>query len=281
MKRPALFVALTVVFFVWTFPHQLVVERLVRTASAAIGVSASIEEVTLLWPKIARLSVSPPGYLVRGIRLSRNAHALNIPTLYLGFGFRGGVNFESDACGGSWRGKLQRGRRLELTFTGVDPEACLDLDGLRVQGRFGGAVALRGVGRGQATGPLGPFAREGRLSLEARGAKVAGPALAQALGSGAAMATVNVEAVIDRTSIVLDGSSAAAEGLDWRLPRARLQGRGTAMVLAGRLEVRRRSEETRAKMIAGLLPETTRDSQGWRGYALSGSLARPKLAPFR
>jgi len=65
VRRPALFVALTIACFVWTFPHTLVVERLVRTALARVGVATSIESVEARWPKIVRMSVSPPGYIDR------------------------------------------------------------------------------------------------------------------------------------------------------------------------------------------------------------------------
>lgn len=271
MKRPALFVTLTLVFFVWTFPHQLVVERSVRKALATVGVHSSVQGVELRWPKIARMSISPPGYLLHGIRLSRGADHMMISNLYLGFGIRGGVDIESDACGGSWRGKMQRGRRFELTFTGARPERCLTLDGTQLEGRFGGALVLRGVGRGKADGPLGPAAREGKVTIEGRDVGWAGRQ-----GGG-----IDLEATITETSIVLDGSSATGEGLQWRLPKTRIQRLGGAIVVEGKLEVRRSSDELRAKLIAGLLPEVAEDAGGWRRYRVSGPLARPTLSPWR
>jgi len=281
VRRPALFVALTLVCFVWTFPHKLVVERLVRTALARAGVASSIESVESRWPKIARMSVSPPGYLLRGIRLARNSDTMGIDALYLGFGLRGGVDIEGNACGGSWRGKLQRGRRFGLTFTGVEPERCLVLSHGRLEGRFGGALALRGIGRGQSSGPAGTAVREGKISIEGRNARFSGTGPGPTALAAFELSAVDLEASLDGPALVLDGSTAEAEGIQWRLPAATVFRRAGSLLIEGRLAVRVRDERPRGKMIAGLLPEAATDPEGWRHYKLSGAASRPQLSAVR
>ena len=285
MRRVVLFILLTMVFLVWTFPHKLVVERVTRRALAGFGVAVELDEVRVGWPPLARMSISVPLYHVTGVRLSRDGYAMSLSSVYLSFGLRGGLDVEADACGGTWRARVKRGQRAELTFTNVDPSVCMTLGDLGLSGNFGGRVELRGIGRGSPRQPLGTLARTAEFVLDGRDGTVSGrlppsdPGGREGRSLGEwEFSSLRLEARLDEEAMILEDTSARAQGIHWRVVRGRLAaGEDGRPALRVDFEARRADDTLRSKAVLALLPRATETATGWRRYRLSGSLARPAL----
>ncbi|MFP6625938.1 MAG: hypothetical protein VCA74_02605 [Deltaproteobacteria bacterium] len=284
MKRLFLFTFLFLVLLVWTFPYHLVVEGLARHMLSRHGVELEVESLDTFWPPLMRMTVPAPEFVATGIRLSKGPYALNLSTLHLKLGLRGGAQFESDACGGQWRARYYRGRRFELNFTGADPADCLELDGLRIGGHFGGTAYLRGLGRGDAT--FVPMLRSAVISVDGHGGSLSGhlPGSSDdsmALGQWEfAHATVEVSLADGRIS--LDGSHALAQGIQWQVTRASL-GPGPAgqTSLQADFRARRDDDSSRSRAVIAMLPKATEADDGWRRYRVHGTVEAPNLIGLR
>ena len=123
--------------------------------------------------------------------------------------------------------------------------------------------------------------REGKISIEGHNARFSGTGPGPAALAAFELSAVDLEASLDGPALVLDGSTAEAEGIQWRLPAATVFRRAGSLLIEGRLAVRIRDERPRGKMIAGLLPEAVADPEGWRHYQLSGAASRPQLSAVR
>jgi hypothetical protein len=150
VRKTLPFVLLFIVFLVWTFPHGLLVERILKSRLSELSIAVSTGDVALTWP---------PGYRIEHLSLSNDTYGVDIDSLHMDLYLGGGVSFDADACGGSVRGKLESepkeaeirardgdGKRLEFIFDEVDPDSCLRLGSIAVDGTFGGELRLVGLG---------------------------------------------------------------------------------------------------------------------------------------
>ena len=289
MRRRTLFVLMAVVFFIWTFPHELLVERIARRSLATIGVKLELASLEVDWPRLLRMSASPPGYMAREVRLSSGPYSMVLSALHFGFGWRGGMTMEADACGGIWRARLKRGRRFDLSFTDVDPLHCLNLGPLVVGGRFGGSVELRNLGKGSGGPVLGNLASAGNLSIEGTRGVVSGrlPPPSSGAAEGRPIgewefARLSLEADIDDDSLALGRSAAEAQGAQWQILGGRISpGPGSEVRTNVDFRVRPFDDSARGRAVIALLPEATEGPSGWRRYRVRGTLAAPSLIGLR
>ncbi|MEE8312282.1 MAG: type II secretion system protein GspN [Candidatus Binatia bacterium] len=286
MRKVLPFVALFIAFLVWTFPHGLLVERILKSRLSELDIAVSTGDVTLTWP---------PGYRIENVSLHRDAYGVDIDSLHMDVFLGGGVSFDADACGGTLRGKLEAeprdakararegdGKRLEFIFDEVRPGNCLRLGAITVDGTFGGELRLVGLGKG--TGAMGPLAASGALLLEARDGMISGHLPPAADGSEGApigewrFERINAEGRIDHGDLIVERGHVRAEGVEWQVTRARLGPRtaGSARI-SGDFRARRIDESPRSKAVMGLLPKAAEDKEGWRRYRVAGTLAAPKL----
>jgi len=297
MRRALVFVGLLLAFLVLTFPHRLLVERLLKDRFTELAVDVAVGEVSPAWP---------PGYRINDLVVRRGPYALDVTRLRLDLFWGGGLRFDADACGGELHGNLDEaasggpsrrdggknrddGKRLDIVFSDVDPLECVELEGLEVGGRFGGELRLDGLGLGAPGAALGTLARAGTLEVEGRAGTISGTLSAlPAPGGDGVTRTIPIgtweftraalEASIVGTDVVFGGTDAEAEGVAWEVTRARLSPAGEDRVrVNGEFRVRRNDESTRSKAIVGLLPKATEGDDGWRRYRVSGTLDAPRL----
>jgi len=293
MKRILLFGALLLAFVVWTFPHRLLVERLLANRLAELGVQVGIADVTPAWP---------PGYRLTQLDLQRGPYSMHVDELWLDLFTSGGLRFDADACGGTVRGSLymepstsdpraakHAGKRIEVYFDQLDPSVCMHLGSVELGGTYAGELRLDGLGHG-AQSPFGRLSSEGHLAVEAHDGSIGGylPGSA-AVGDGDtdapglpigewAFARASADARIAGADIVVDKADAQAEGVEWHLDKARLAASGSGTVrISGDFRARRLDDSGRSKAIVSLLPKAGEDDQGWRHYRIAGSLAAPRI----
>ena len=289
MKRALVFGALLVAFVLWTFPHELVVRRVLASRLEGTGIDITLDRVRpQLWPF---------GYRVDGLVASRDSLRAEVDSLHVGIGLAGGVRFDADACAGALRGRLVRGgdidgrasRDLELRFDDIDPSTCLDLAGPSVGGRFSGALTLTGVGRGKASATL---ARAGALTLDGHEGSLSGtlPGSRPSKPSGKSrepqpigrweFTRVHVDARLDAGRIVISNADAEAEGLVWEADDAKIDlSRATPRVDV-ELRAKRLDDSPRSKAILALLPKAA-EKDGWRRYRIVGTPSSLQLAGLR
>lgn len=286
MRRVLPFLALFIIFLVWTFPHGLLVERILKSRLSEFDIAISTGDVSLTWP---------PGYRVENVSLHKGAYGVDIDSLHMDVFLGGGVSFDANACGGSLRGLLEAeprdadvraregdGKRLEIIFDDVRPGSCLRLGAITVDGTFGGELRLVGLGKG--TGAVGPLAAGGALLFEARDGMISGHLPPAADGSDGApigewrFGRMSAETSIDHGDLIVEVGSARAEGVEWQVTRARLGPRSTGSArISGDVRARRIDESPRSKAVIGLLPKAGEDAEGWRRYRVAGTLSAPKL----
>lgn len=289
MKRAAVFAALLVAFLLWTFPHELVVRRLLASRLAGSGVEATVGDV--------RPRIWPLGYALDELVLSRDGFRVSIDSLRVGVGLTGGVRFSADACDGAVNGTLGRrrdesgaaARVVDLRFDEVDPSTCLELVGPAVGGRFSGVLALEGIGKGTQTSR---FARAGSLTLDGREGSLSGylPSAKPAKASGKRrepqpigrweFTTMHMDARLDDGRIVITRAEAEAEGLQWETAAAKIDLSRSTPRIEVELRAKRVDDSGRSKAILALLPKAT-EKDGWRRYRIVGTTSSIQLAGIK
>ncbi len=289
MKRALIFVALFVAFLLWTFPHELVVRRMLASRLTGSGV-----EVTLA---NARPQLWPLGYRLDGLSLARDGLRANIDSLRVGFGLTGSLRFDADACTGALSGTVARGRAtdggrsrdLELHFDEVDPSTCVELTGPAVDGRFSGVLMLQGLGRGSQVAEI---AEAGSLALDGREGSLSGylpssrPAKApgkhrepQPIGRWE-FTRMHLDARLDDGRIVIEQAEAEAEGLAWETGEAKIDLSRSTPRLDVQLRAKRLDDSARSKAILALLPKAV-EKDGWRRYRIVGTSSSIQLAGLK
>lgn len=285
MKRALPFTLLFLAFLVWTFPHGLLIESLLKNRLHELDVRVTTGSAGLTWP---------PGYKVEELRISRIPYGLDIESVHIDLYFGGGLAFDADACGGTVRGRLKAeprdrtviardgpGKRLEFLFNSVDPAACLELGTIDVAGKFDGELRLVGLGVGR--GAAGPIAENGRMILEARDGRVSGSFPHRDTSESVPIGEwqfqrLRAEVKLVRGDLIIERANARAEGVEWEVTGGRV-GPATRETARVNVELRARpaDESARAKAMLGLLPKAGADPQGWRRYRLTGTLAAPRF----
>ena len=289
MRRALVFFGLLLVFLAWTFPHELVVRRLLSSQLGSSGLEATVVAV--------KPSLWPLGYRLDGLALSREGFRAEIDSVHVGVGFTGNLSFDADACAGILRGSLERThaddggtmRNLEVHFDDVDPSTCLELGGPAVGGKFSGVLALQGIGRGKQASEI---ARAGSLTLEGRDGSVSGtlPSTRITKPSGKRrepqpigrweFARLSIDARLADSRIVVTHANAEAEGLEWETGAAKVDlGRGTPRVEV-ELRAKRLDDSARSKAILALLPKSA-EKDGWRRYRIVGTPSSLQLAGLK
>lgn len=291
MKRAALFLALFSVFLFLTFPHELVVRRLLLSrVPPELGVTFATVSPSL----------HPLGYRLTDVELSHDPFRARLDSVSVGLGWLGALRFHIVACGGTVDGSLLRGtasdggraRDLEIEISDIDPSQCLDLGGPAIEGRFHGHIALRGIGSGNARDALGKFARAGTATLEGENGVLSGylPASRAVKPSGKrrepqpigrwefSRASVDAEAKADR--IVVNRAEAEAEGLLWETETASIIIAGQLPRVQVELTAKRLEDSARSKAIIGLLPKAT-EKDGHYHYRLTGPLSGVQISGIK
>ena len=289
MKRALGFGALFVAFLVWTFPHELVVRRLLTSRLTGSGV-----EVTLT---AARPQLWPIGYRLDGVSVARDGLKAEIDTLRVGFGFTGGLRFDADACAGVLHGTVARGRNadggrsrnLEMRFDDVDPSTCVELTGPAVDGKFSGVLMLEGLGKGSQSAEI---AKAGSLALDGREGSLSGylPSARPAKSPGKhrepqpigrwEFTSVHVDAKLADGRIVIEQGEAEAEGLAWETGDAKIDLSRATPRLDVQLRAKRLDDSARSKAILALLPKAV-EKDGWRRYRIVGTTSSIQLAGLK
>lgn len=290
MRRVALFLLLLAVFVALTFPHDLVVRRILD-ARLPQGVTASFAN--------ARPSLSPLGYRVQTVAVSSPPFRAAIDSLRVGFRLFGGIVVAIDACGGQIEGLLSRsadaeGRRtrdLSLRFEGVDPSRCLEFGGPVLGGRFAGVIEAGAIGKGAGDSPASRLAKTGRFALKATDGTLSGylPASGQARPSGKQreaqpigqweFSSLTLEGELGGGRVTVTRGQAEAEGVIWETKDA-VVSLGTRPRVDAEIRARRADESPRSKAILAVLPKAA-ERQGWRHYRVSGALSSVQVAGIK
>jgi type II secretion system protein N len=289
MKRALLFLVLLLAFVVLTFPHRLLVERMLAQKLANTDLEVRFAKVRPSWP---------PGYALEDVDIEHGAYSVRLDELrFAATPFSDKLRFRALGCGGAIVGLVgtEDGvRELQVRFSDIDPSSCAHLDTLVVAGRIKGRIELSGLGAGHPAGMIGRAAEAGTVRVDASGGNVSGhlpaPPGKAAAGPGMAIGSwgfdsARIEAhVEDGRDIVVDTLAARAEGVEWQVPSARLAaGRGArdAPSITASLRARSTDASTRSKAILGLLPQAGENDEGWRRYRISGTLDAPKIIGLR
>ncbi len=285
MKRALPFTLLFLAFLVWTFPHRLLVESLLKNRLHELDVTVTTGSAGLTWP---------PGYGVEEVSLARDPYRLEIESVHIDLYFGGGLAFDADACGGTVRGRLKAeprdrkviardgpGKRLEFLYNSIDPAACLQLGTIGLAGKFDGELRLVGLGAGR--GAVGAVAENGRMILEARDGLVSGSLPSRGAAGPVPIGEwqfqrLRAELKLVRGDLIVERANARAEGVEWEVTGGRI---GPAVGDTARINIELRArpvdESARAKAMLGLLPKAGTDPQGWRRYRLTGTLSTPRF----
>ena len=291
MRRVALFIALLSLFLFVTFPHELVVRRLVLTRLPP-GVGVSFSDVSpSLWPL---------GYRLSDVEISHDPLHARMDSVRIGVGWLGTVRFEVEACGGSVKGAVVggttteggRSRDLEIELADIDPSSCVDLGGPSIEGRFHGRIALAGMAAGNPRDAFGKLARSGSIDLEGENGVLSGylPAPRVAKPSGKrrepqpigrwefSRASISAELKGDR--LVVARGEAEAEGLLWQTDNAAIVFSGQTPRMQAELTAKRLDDSARSKAILGLLPKAV-EKDGRRRYRLTGPISSVQVTGLK
>jgi type II secretion system protein N len=291
MKRAALFLALFAVFLFFTFPHELVVRRLLLSRIPP-DVSINFSDVSP--------TLHPLGYRLTSVELSHDPFHAKLDSVSIGFSWLGKLRLDVVACGGNVSGRLLRGsttdggrsRDLEVDLSAIEPSRCLDLGGPSLEGRFHGRITLVGVGDGNAREALGKLARSGSISLEGENGVVSGyfPASRSLKPSGKRrepqpigrweFSRVAIDAAIKPDRVVIERGEAVAEGLSWETGVASIILAGQTPRVQAELIARRLEDSARSKAIIGLLPKAAAKDGRYR-YRLSGPVSAVQITGLK
>lgn len=283
MKRAALFTVLFALFLLFTFPHELVVRRLLLTRLPA--------DVGITFSNVSP-SLRPLGYRLSAVELTRDPFRARLDSVRVGIGWLGAPRFQLLACGGEVNGSVVRGaandggasRDLVITVADIDPSLCLELGGPSIEGRFHGRIALAGLAAGNARDALGKVARSGSISLAGENGVLSGylPAPRVTKPSGKRrepqpigrweFSRAGLEAEIKGDRVSVTRGEAEAEGVLWETDSAAIIVAGQAPRVQAELTAKRLDDSARSKAIFGLLPKAA-EKDGRRRYRLSGPLS--------
>lgn len=291
MKRAALFTVLFALFLLFTFPHELVVRRLLLARLPAdVGVTFSNVSP----------SFRPLGYRLSAVEITRDPFRARLDSVRVGIGWLGTPRFQLLACGGEVNGSVVRGtandggasRDLVIELADIDPSLCLELGGPSIEGRFHGQVALAGLAAGNARDALGKAARSVSISVKGENGVLSGylPAPRVTKPSGKrrepqpigrwefSRATIEAEIKADRVSVTR--GEAEAEGVLWETDNASIVLAGQAPRMQAELAAKRIDDSARSKAILGLLPKSS-EKDGRRRYRLSGPLSSVQVTGLK
>jgi type II secretion system protein N len=288
MKRAILFLASLLLFVALTFPHELLVKR-VLAAKLPPDVSVSFESV--------RPSLLPLGYRLDEVVVVDPPFRLAVHKLRAGLGLWGGFVVKADLCEGALHAQVVRSaavpgpaaRDVSLRFDGIDPGECLELDGPTISGTFTGTLDLFGVGRGAETPSLGRLASSGHFSLAGHGGMISGylPTPRQQRPSGKQrepqpigqweFARLDLEGELSGDRIIVTRGQAEAEGVAWETSSATLFVSAATPRVQIEVRARRLDDSARSKAIMALLPKAA-EKEGWRQYRINGALSSVQIA---
>ena len=291
MKRAALFVLLFSVFLFLTFPHELIVRRLL--------LSRIPPDVGITFSRVSP-SLRPLGYRLLNVELSHEPFRVRLDSMSVGIGWLGALQFRLVGCGGTVNGSFVRGtakdgepsRDLEIALAEIDPSLCLDLGGPSIEGRFHGRISLVGVGSGNPRDALGKLARSGSLSLEGENGVLSGylPASRVVKPSGKRrepqpigrweFSRARIDAEIKADRLVVNRGEAEAEGLLWETDTASIIVAGQSPRIQAELTAKRLEDSARSKAIIGLLPKSAAKDGRYR-YRLTGPLSSVQITGLK
>lgn len=291
MKRTALFLALFAVFLFFTFPHELVVRRLL--------LSRIPSDVGITFSRVSP-SLRPLGYRLADVEIAHDPFRAKLDSVSIGLGWPAALRFDVVACGGTVSGKLVRGsttdgsrsRNLDVDLAAIEPSQCLELGGPSIEGRFHGRITLVGVGDGNTREALGRLARSGSLSLSGENGVVSGyfPASRSVKPSGKRrdpqpigrweFSHIAIDAQIEPNRVVIDRGEAEAEGLSWETNSATITLAGQLPRIQAELTAKRLDDSARSKAIIGLLPKSAPKNGRYR-YRLSGPLSGVQITGLK
>jgi type II secretion system protein N len=291
MKRAALFTVLLALFLLFTFPHDVVVRRLLLARLPA--------DVHVTFAKVSP-SLRPLGYRLSGVELSHDPFRARLDSVRVGLGWLGAVRFELVACGGTVEGSVVRGtsseggssRDLVIEVTEIDPSACLDLGGPSIEGRFHGRIALVGLAAGNPRDALGKLARSVSISLAGENGVLSGyfPASRVTKPSGKRrepqpigrweFSRTSLEAEVEGDRLSVTRGEAEAEGVRWDTDSASIIFAGQTPRIQAELTAKRLDDSARSKAIFGLLPKAA-EKDGQRRYRLSGPLSSVQITGLK
>lgn len=291
MKRAALFTVLFALFLLFTFPHELVVRRLLLARLPA--------DVGITFSNVAP-SLRPLGYRLSAVELTRDPFRARLDSVRVGIGWLGAPSFQLLACGGEVNGSVVRGtandggasRDLVIALADIDPSLCLELGGPSIEGRFHGRITLAGLAAGNARDALGKAARSGSISLAGENGVLSGylPAPRVTKPSGKRrepqpigrweFSRAGIEAEIKGDRVSVTRGEAEAEGVLWETDSASIVVAGQAPRVQAELTAKRLDDSARSKAIIGLLPKAA-EKDGRRRYRLSGPLSSVQVTGLK
>jgi type II secretion system protein N len=291
MKRAALFTVLFALFLLFTFPHELVVRRLLLARLPAdVGVTFSNVSPSL----------RPLGYRLSTVEITHDPFRARLDSVRVGIGWLGAPRLQLLACGGEVNGAIVRGtandggasRDLVIELTDIDPSLCLELGGPSIEGRFHGRIALAGLAVGNARDALGKAARSGSISLEGENGVLSGylPAPRVTKPSGKRrepqpigrweFSRASIEAAIKGDRVSVTHGEAEAEGVLWETDSASIILTGQTPRMQAELTAKRLDDSARSKAIIGLLPKAA-EKDGRRRYRLTGPLSSVQVTGLK
>jgi type II secretion system protein N len=289
MKRLVIFGVLLAAFLLWTFPHKLVVERMLAKQLGKSEIGVNVGGV--------RPSLWPLGYRLRDVRFTRGQYAMAFDSIGIGMSLFGDLSVDADACGGTMSGsdrEADKVRIVRLTFSGIEPASCLQLGGINVDGTFEGSFELSGLGRGKPNSVVGRIARAGLLQISGTDGVISGhlPAPEPAKAGGKRktpqpigewqFARLGLDAVANDGEITVQYGNAEAEGIEWVLTRGRIaSSQNGPVTITAELKARRIDDSPRSKAVLGLLPRATEKEDGWRTYKINGPVSEPQILGLR
>jgi len=291
MKRAALFTVLLAGFLFFTFPHDLVVRRLLLARLPP--------DVSVTFSKVAP-SLRPLGYRLSQVEVGHDPIHVRLDSVRIGLGWLGVLRFHVQACGGTVDGAVVRGtandggasRDLEIALTDIDPSTCVELGGPTIEGRFHGRVALIGLTAGNPRDALGKLARSGSVTLDGENGVLSGylPASRVAKPSGKRrepqpigrweFSRASIEAEIKGDRVSVTRGEAEAEGVLWKTGSASIVLAGQTPRMQVELTAKRLDDSARSKAIFGLLPKAG-EKNGQRRYRLSGPLSSVQITGLK
>lgn len=291
MKRAALFMVLFALFLLFTFPHELVVRRLLLARLPA--------DVGITFSNVVP-SLRPLGYRLSAVELTNDPFRARLDSVRVGIGWLGAPRFQLLACGGEMNGSVVRGtandggtsRNLVIELADIDPSLCLELGGPSIEGRFHGRIALAGLAAGNARDALGKAARSGSISLESENGVLSGylpPSRAtkpsgkrrepQPIGRWE-FSRASIDAEIEGDRVAITRGEAEADGVRWEIDHASIIVAGQAPRMQVELTAQRLEDSARSKAIIGLLPKAV-EKDGRRRYRLSGPLSSLQITGLK
>jgi type II secretion system protein N len=267
MKRALIFLALFAVFVVLTFPHELILRRVLVEPLASAGIAVELDSAGFALPL---------GYRATGLKLELPQASVDVDSLYVGI-LR---SLHASACGGTIDAQVSSGPSLSLSLVDVDPGTCLHIGELILSGTLRGDVELQDIPMGSDDGGL---PRAGHIVLDATNGTFGGLLPAEpgrpavALGEWS-FESASIEAEITDGQLALVRGAAVAQGLELASTGGTIgPAKGARIPIAIDFKARTTDDSARAKAVLGMLPKATQKKDGWRQYRIKGTLQSPEL----